>query len=94
MIKKGEETYYEEGKKDNIDWSKEIALTVLEDSNGILKKDSNGKDMLSVDATNKVISGELEPYKIGTAKVQINFYLDGSTGITNELTCTFTIYRN
>lgn len=94
LIKKGGDTYYEEGKKDNIDWGKEISLTVLEDSNGILMKDNNGKDMLSVDATNKVISGELDPYKTGTAKVQINFYLDGSTGITNELTCAFTIYRN
>ncbi|MDE6741574.1 MAG: hypothetical protein K2J58_04510 [Muribaculaceae bacterium] len=94
LIKKGGETYYEEGKEDNIDWSKEIALTVIEDSNDILMKDSNGKDVLSVDATNKVISGELDPYKIGTAKVQINFYLDRSTGITSELTCIFTINRN
>lgn len=77
----------------NVDWTKDVTLTVLEGSDDIfitephLEADPNK-------ANAKIIVGELDPKKTGTAKVQIDFFLDSTTtGITDVRTCTFTIIR-
>ncbi len=77
---------------DQIDWTKDITVEVVEDKNNILMKDSKDKYFI-VDATRKVIAGELDPKKTGVAKVQISFHLNASTGITEVRTCNFTINR-
>ncbi len=93
LIKNGNNTYYEEGSNiDQIDWTKDITVEVVEDKNNILMKDSKDKYFI-VDATRKVIAGELDPKKTGVAKVQISFHLNASTGITEVRTCNFTINR-
>ncbi len=41
----------------------------------------------------KIITGELDPKEIGTADIEITFYLTAASGITEALKCTFHIIR-
>lgn len=89
-ISKGSST---ENYADRVDWNKVEEPKVLEESDDIfitapkLETDPNN-------ANAKIIVGELDPKKKGTAKVQIVFHLKESTNINSKFTCEFTIIRS